>query len=1005
MKKLLYIFLILVVPKLVFAAEAAYMRAYLPSGISASNTYAEAGYLDCEYHASVRGNTIDATGVQDSTNAIQECVDDAIQYNLVALLKTAGGTYLVSDQIYIEQPKTNLQISACQDQNYYDNSFHQGKDPALVGPSSGTRPKIKLANSSSGFGSAGSPKAIIFMKNVVNGDGCGFNIEFSNIDIENGTGNPGAIGVQHSGAQGSTAYNSKVDFSNGGYACFRLKNSTNTYFNLEAIGGQYGVYFDSSTVGFLTAFKATNQTAAAIYLTAGQFIITGFEISTTSAAYGVQIASGAIATYTSLYDGSISISTGTNAAILNNNLSSVYLRDVYVNNTGGIIKNSGTTVSSSGYGSWDKVNEHLYVNTDEPTINSIQWKNYKFLNGSKNKTTYSNISNDVTAPTTADIRLLHTPPALPFFTDSGVCDVIQDYGATGDGSADDTAEFQAAAAACDKIFIPRGDYIVKGQVTLADPDAIVFGIGGEKSAVYSCNADSSSCWEPGSYSWTFVTQDSASAETFFANFSVEVPNQYDASRAGAVSWKAGESSNSYNLIFRPQLGGADENSYARKIFQVSSNGGGRHWNHMYHFGTATSNGTNNVNARSFYATGTTQALTLYSPNPEHAQYGSTAAEIEFNNVTDARVLGIKTEAWADPIRFTDSDNVMLLGLSIHTGSNPWAGFYDCSNFVAVSVPRTNSYFNPAQYNIVRYVSSVAQEVFYQNEGGYFEYGAFDDSPFNATGGGGTPTETIINCSAPSGTLPLGTTTDDIECTTDVDATLKFDTSNVAYASMGTTFSSTGNLTHSHTLTGLTNGSSYTYYVRAADSTSSTVVSFSVEDTPPSGTNLLNSNTYIAGSDTNTYDSCYQLENLWDDDTSSGVCGATIGGSGITSAAPQFDLGQLHDITLANVFGDADGSWVCNTWKFEHKQESGDSWTEAWGSASCNSNDWDVHDSLSITARYLRLTFSATTNLQVREAVVNGTVNTGSGGGGGGGPVISGGGVVIHAPKGAGMISN
>jgi hypothetical protein len=470
MKKRFYILLVLLLPVCAFAEEAAYMRLYLPTGISSSNTYAEAGYLDCEYHASVRGNTIDATGVQDSTNAIQECVDDAIQYNLVALLKTAGGTYLVSDQIYIEQPKTNLQISACQDQNYYDNSFHQGKDPALVGPSSGTRPKIKLANSSSGFGSAGSPKAIIFMKNVVNGDGCGFNIEFSNIDIENGTGNPGAIGVQHSGAQGSTAYNSKVDFSNGGYACFRLKNSTNTYFNLEAIGGQYGVYFDSSTVGFLTAFKATNQTTAAIYLTAGQFIITGFEISTTSDAYGVQIASGAIATYTSLYDGSISISTGTNAAILNNNLSSVYLRDVYVNNTGGIIKNSGTTVSSSGYGSWDKVNEHLYVNTDEPTINSIQWKNYKFLNGSKNKTTYSNINNDVEAPTTADIRLLHTAPSAPFFTDSGVCDVIQDYGAAGDGSTDDTAEFQSAAAACDKIFIPRGDYIIKGQVTLSDPE-------------------------------------------------------------------------------------------------------------------------------------------------------------------------------------------------------------------------------------------------------------------------------------------------------------------------------------------------------------------------------------------------------------------------------------------------------------------------------------------------------------------------------------------------------
>jgi hypothetical protein len=128
---------------------------------------------------------------------------------------------------------------------------------------------------------------------------------------------------------------------------------------------------------------------------------------------------------------------------------------------------------------------------------------------------------------------------------------------------------------------------------------------------------------------------------------------------------------------------------------------------------------------------------------------------------------------------------MLLGLSIHTGSNPWAGFYDCSNFVAVSVPRTNSYFNPAQYNIVRYVSSVAQEYFYQNEGGYFEYGAFDDSPFDATGRRRhSQRKRSSIAQRRAGTLPLGTTTDDMECTTDVNATLKFDTSDVAYAQHG-----------------------------------------------------------------------------------------------------------------------------------------------------------------------------------------------------------------------------
>jgi hypothetical protein len=264
-------------------------------------------------------------------------------------------------------------------------------------------------------------------------------------------------------------------------------------------------------------------------------------------------------------------------------------------------------------------------------------------------------------------------------------------------------------------------------------------------------------------------------------------------------------------------------------------------------------------------------------------------------------------------------------------------------------------------------------------------------------------ETIIVCTEPTGTLPLGTTTDNMECSTSVDETLKFDTSDVAYSSMGTTFGSTGGTTHLHTLSGLSAGS-YIYYVRASDSTYSTVVSFSVEDTPSSGTNLLSGNTYVPGSDSNSYDSCYALEYLWDDDTRSGVCYATIGGSGITSATPQFDLGQLYDITEINVFGDASGSWVCDEWTLEHKQESDDSWTEAWSAADCNADDWDVHDSLSITARYLKFTFTAPTSLQVREAVVFGSVSGTGGGGGGGGGVISGGGVMSYSSGGAGVIN-
>jgi hypothetical protein len=59
--------------------------------------------------------------------------------------------------------------------------------------------------------------------------------------------------------------------------------------------------------------------------------------------------------------------------------------------------------------------------------------------------------------------------------------------------------------------------------------------------------------------------------------------------------------------------------------------------------------------------------------------------------------------------------------------------------------------------------------------------------------------------------------------------------------------------------------------------------------------------------------------------------------------------------------------------------------------------------LSITARYLKFTFTAPTSLQVREAVVYGTVNDSGGGGGGGGGVISGGGIMSYSSGGAGVI--
>ena len=100
---------------------------------------------------------------------------------------------------------------------------------------------------------------------------------------------------------------------------------------------------------------------------------------------------------------------------------------------------------------------------------------------------------------------------------------------------------------------------------------------------------------------------------------------------------------------------------------------------------------------------------------------------------------------------------------------------------------------------------------------------------------------IRSAGSPSGTLSAGTTQVDMSLTTGVNASCKYGTSDVAYASLPNFFATTGGTSHLQNLTGLTNGSAYTYYVRCQDASLNTnstgyPISFSVaaasDTTPP-----------------------------------------------------------------------------------------------------------------------------------------------------------------------------
>lgn len=90
----------------------------------------------------------------------------------------------------------------------------------------------------------------------------------------------------------------------------------------------------------------------------------------------------------------------------------------------------------------------------------------------------------------------------------------------------------------------------------------------------------------------------------------------------------------------------------------------------------------------------------------------------------------------------------------------------------------------------------------------------------------------ISAGSPSGSQSAGTTGVTLSLTTNEAATCKYGTTaSTAYASIASTFTTTGGATHSASITGLSNGTSYSYYIRCTDgtnaNTSDYTISFSV----------------------------------------------------------------------------------------------------------------------------------------------------------------------------------
>jgi len=544
----------------------------------------------------------DPTGRSDSTQAVQRAVNDARDRGLVCFFPE--GTYLISDTISCEQQVSKLDRPRHVDggtQHYWP--VH--RPIVLMGSTKGKRPVLKLAASAKGFDDPARPKIAVRIWAQTWFDAPGkeepvwgkeqanisFNHFFRGIDIDV-RGHAGAIGIRHSGSQGSTMQDITV-YAEGAYAglncCPGQGGGTH---NVEVSGGQYGIVIEpDSRFPLLNACVFRGQTKAAIRYARG-----GSQVPTLLVGCRLEPAGDAAVDLTtergyagiSMVDCVISLPPrGT--VVRTKKPENLFLENTFVRGAD-CIHSGGPKVPASDR--WTRI--------DRYSTHTAQGTN--LLNGVASPGEIAQWTAAEEEPDFAEIRSRHYTPG-PSFEDADAVNV-RDFGAKGDGATDDTAAFAKAVASHDKIFVPPGDYALSGALRLR-PESHLFGFSQTFTSL-GAGRQRRPGGEPGpspeADAFTLETVDDAQAAPGLSFLSVQ----------GRVQWRSGRGT--WMLT--------------RAAFRISGNGGGRFYGVM-------------AMGRPLILSGIRQPTALYALNVERVTVNP---QSEIKDCEHIRVYYFKVEA-------------------------------------------------------------------------------------------------------------------------------------------------------------------------------------------------------------------------------------------------------------------------------------------------------------------------------------------------------------------------
>ena len=233
--------------------------------------------------------SVDNSGRKDVTVELQAAVDYAWNHTLVTYFPS--GSYLISDTIKCFETF----YWHTEDNNTWPSRFtphvlvgqHPGSSTAAAAAAAaaaGRRPRIVLRANSPGFGDPSALKnivhftAISFDPNNTQSPKLGeeqtnvnFNQLFRGIDIEVQKGNPGAVGIFHQAAQGSSVQDCTMYMGDGHTGLAGGAGSGGSHAGVTVVGGQIGLDLSQSQPApTVTGMTLINQTQHAIVYNVGR---------------------------------------------------------------------------------------------------------------------------------------------------------------------------------------------------------------------------------------------------------------------------------------------------------------------------------------------------------------------------------------------------------------------------------------------------------------------------------------------------------------------------------------------------------------------------------------------------------------------------------------------------------------------------------------------------------------------------------------------------------------